>query len=77
MNLINTPFVSKIEPLLANIRELRFTLDPYDYGNVAPSDVDVALERLKVPLNYNEGTLYDGEVKQGTNICEGRGIIVK
>ena len=56
---------------------MRFTLDPYDYGNVAPSDVDVALERLKVPLNYNEGTLYDGEVKQGTNIREGRGIIVK
>lgn len=90
IDLKTTPFVSKIESHEAKANEMRKKQPAYDYGKVAPADVHPARERLKEAVADKDGNVYDGEVyllhylsylhiysKQGTNVREGRGILVK
>lgn len=57
---------------------MRSKQPPYDYGLLAPADVQPARTRLPEAVTDKEGNVYDGEVRQDApHIREGRGLLVK
>ena len=57
--------------------EVRQHQPPYNFGKQEPADVSPYRERLKAPVTDKEGNVFDGEVRSGTMIREGRGVLVK
>jgi hypothetical protein len=73
---VNTPFQSKLESHQPKANQVRDQAPPYDFGQ-PPSDVAPHRERMLAPVTDREGNSYEGEVRAGTVVREGRGVLVK
>ncbi len=74
---IHQQFKSELKSHVPIANEVRADQGTYSFGAQEPADVSPYRERLKAPVTDKEGNIYDGEVRSGTMIREGRGVLIK